>query len=130
MKALSIKQPWVYAITDLGKKIENRTWFAPSTIINKTIAIHASKKPDRSGFSAIFDICGTQIEEDLVYGAIVATARVIDVTQFSSDPWFFGPVGWVLSDVQKLLKPIPCRGQLGLWTVKPDVMTQVLSGTG
>jgi hypothetical protein len=26
MKALSIKQPWVWAILNVGKDIENRTW--------------------------------------------------------------------------------------------------------
>lgn len=31
--------------------------------------------------------------------------------------WFFGPVGYVLSDVVALPRPIPCRGHQGFWTV-------------
>lgn len=41
------------------------------------------------------------------------------------DKWFFGPIGWVLEDVQKLEEPIPCRGMLDLWDV-PQEISQAL----
>jgi len=27
---------------------------------------------------------------------------------------------WVLADVRTLKKPIPCKGMLGLWSVRPE----------
>lgn len=66
-------------------------------------------------------------------GAIVATAAIlgwVDNSGVASGPnlahhldskWFFGPIGWVLYDVEKLVKPVPCRGALGLWDAPEDV---------
>jgi ASCH domain len=39
MKALSIQQPWAWAIIYAGKNIENRTW---NTHFRGTFAVHAS----------------------------------------------------------------------------------------
>lgn len=42
-KALSIWPEWAWAIVNLDKRIENRTYYLPSTVSGKRIAIHASK---------------------------------------------------------------------------------------
>jgi hypothetical protein len=34
-----------------------------------------------------------------------------------NDPWYFGPFGWVLDEVQALAEPVPHAGAQGLWTV-------------
>ncbi len=47
MKALSIKQPWAWAILNAGKDIENRNW---KTNFRGKFYIHASKKFDKSGY--------------------------------------------------------------------------------
>ncbi len=139
MKALSIKQPWLYAITDLNKIIENRTWKPPAQIIGQRIALHASKKPDRVGYPAIAKIAGIEVPADVPLGSIVATAVVAgwigengygDVPSpcyghFVDDKWFFGPIGWFLEDVQKLKEPLLCRGMLGLWTVQQELCRQI-----
>jgi hypothetical protein len=39
--------------------------------------------------------------------------------------WFFGPVGYVLHDDRVLTTPVPCRGQLGFWTLPDDVAALV-----
>lgn len=131
MKALSIKQPWLWAITDLDKKIENRTWKPPKWIIGQTIALHASKTLDGSGILAIKKISGVlPPQKRLPCGAILATARIAgfeDANDFNPfeddfDKWFFGPYGWVLENVQKLTKPIPCSGALGLWDVPVEFL--------
>jgi len=129
MKALSIKQPWLWAITDLDKRIENRSWNPPEWIIGKTIALHASKRDDIEGGLFINNISGKLPPHNLPRGAIVATCRIvgwIDMRNKGSciggslldDPWFFGPIGWILDDIYKLYKPIPCNGALGLWEWK------------
>ncbi|MEE8309095.1 MAG: hypothetical protein V3R34_01730 [Hyphomicrobium sp.] len=43
MKALSIHPEWAFAITHLGKRVENRSWRPPAADIGKCFAIHASR---------------------------------------------------------------------------------------
>lgn len=44
MKAITLWEPWAWAVAYAGKWIENRTWRPPRTAILKPIAIHASTK--------------------------------------------------------------------------------------
>ncbi len=37
-----------------------------------------------------------------------------------TSPWFFGPVGWILTDFRDL-KPVPVKGALGLWKIPETV---------
>lgn len=46
MKAISIQQPWAWAILHAGKDVENRTW---RTTYRGPVAIHASKAVDPEG---------------------------------------------------------------------------------
>lgn len=144
MKALTIKQPWLWCITDATKRVENRTWKPPFNIIGQRIALHASKghtKEDWYHAQGIYSFRLLPNCSDMPLGAIVATAvivgyveveqspdatpRLIEATMNAihynhrADPWFFGPVGWLLDDVRKLPQPVPCKGAWGLWTV-PD----------
>ena len=136
MKALSIKQPWLYCITDLDKRVENRTWLPPGWIEGKRIALHASKGFDDLGGPAACELSGIHLFDlDLPKGAIVATAVIrgwVDTEGEASHPllarhanskWFFGPYGWVLDDIQKLSVPVPCPGKLGLWEA-PTAVSQ------
>jgi hypothetical protein len=135
MKALSIKQPWLYAITQLDKRIENRTWLFPRQIIGQTIALHASARDDLTGYAAIFEIAGVRVDmATLTRSCIVATATVVGflrkqengfslragICSLTDDKWFFGPIGWIFDDVQLLKYPIPARGALGLWEWTPN----------
>ncbi len=43
MKALSIHPEWAFAITHLGKRVENRGWRPPAAAIGEYFAIHASR---------------------------------------------------------------------------------------
>lgn len=141
MRALSLKQPWLHAITDLGKRVENRTWPPPAHIIGKRIALHASKQWDFSGAGEIWRIAGKRVLGVQPQGVILATATVagwiidspgearasssLDCEQYLESPWFFGPWGWILDDVRKLDRPIACRGMLGLWRVPEDILKQI-----
>ena len=46
MKALTLIQPWAFAIEHLGKPVENRTWPPPRTLIGQRFCIHAGKSID------------------------------------------------------------------------------------
>ncbi|MCA9971716.1 MAG: hypothetical protein KC425_15935 [Anaerolineales bacterium] len=133
MKALSIKQPWLYCITDLpqigAKRVENRTWTPPSQLIGERIALHASKTWDtRAGVAAASRLAMTYLEElrpSIPTGAVVATAVLVGVVRtdgtfysaldvqlgfYRYDRWFFGPYGWIFDFVQKLPQPLPVLG--------------------
>ena len=47
MKALTLRQPWAWAVLHAGKWVENRTWRPPAAILGEPFAIHAGfKAPD------------------------------------------------------------------------------------
>ncbi len=88
MKALSLRQPWAWAIARAGKRLENRTWVSlrggikSVPVAGQHIAIHASKTQpmleDELGCLAASGV-GALPAEAQVYGAIVAVAKVVDV---------------------------------------------------
>jgi hypothetical protein len=139
MKALSISQPWAWAILHAGKRIENRDWKPPKWIIGQTIAIHAAKSWDENAAEFIDKASGEILvvpelaklcppyRKDHIAGAIVGTCKIHSVIENAEDApllqegWFMGDYGWVLHDVKLLEHPVPCRGALGFWDVPPDV---------
>jgi hypothetical protein len=54
--------------------------------------------------------------EDLQLGGIVGVAELVDVVEDHRSKWFEGPFAFVLRKPRPL-KFIPCKGQLGIWTV-------------
>ena len=128
MKALSLKQHWLYAITDLDKRIENRSWPPPAHIIGRRIALHASKTIDRDSNDAILQIAGVGVPFNTPRGAIVATVVIAGYHESGGyyDKWFFGDYGWILDDVLVLPEPQPCNGMLGLWKVPDDIEEYIL----
>lgn len=126
MKALTIKQPWIHAILHEGKHIENRSW---PTSYRGFLALHASAKPDRAARYPR----GHRLPDpdELDCSAICGVARIVDVVAASRSKWFFRPAdgsvnfGWVLTDVTALKRPIPCKGALGLWTLKPSQLREI-----
>lgn len=122
-KALSIRQPWAWAIMFAGKRIENH----PRRFNYRgPICIHASlyepSSIDIDGFkvtwaAAVPDI-GERSHQDMFgpaeRGGIIGTAEIVDCVTSSDSPWFFGPYGLVLRNV-KSVDFIPVRGALGLF---------------
>jgi len=146
MKALTLIQPWSWAIAHAGKRVENREWQPPTQMFGQRIAIHAGKKFDARASIWIGEETGKYppISTSLARGAIecVATIRgCIAVRNFCGrgrglltqqeicdaidSPWFGGPIGWVLADVITLPRPVPCRGAQGLWTAPADIEAEI-----
>jgi len=117
MLALTLIQPWAWAICHAGKRIENRDWPPPARIIGQRIAIHAGKKRDDA---ALILSQGIRPPGELPSMAVVATARVTGVVEKSDDRWFVGDYGWLLDEVRVLEVPVQCKGALGLWRLPPD----------
>lgn len=137
MKAISIRQPWAYAIIHAGKRHENRSW---RTNFRGEVLLHASKwfRPEevrddvreveqmaiRSGVALDGPITLRVLQAET--GGIVGVARVVDCVSESTSPWFFGPYALVLDDVRPL-PFIPCGGALGFWAV-PDGIARAVEG--
>jgi hypothetical protein len=146
MKALSILQPWAWAIAKGHKAVENRTWVPPAGVVGSRIALHASAKKvgkgDQGDFVELleeFDIVyPNDIWPSMPYGAVVAVATVkgyVNTAGAKTLPrdvyrWFNGPYGWLLADVLDLPEPVPAKGSLGLWVMPSDVETKVLHQVG
>lgn len=126
-KALSIRQPWAWAIVNAGKDVENRDW---PTRFRGLVCIHAGVyKPtgdDCDLFNAVFrDAVRDERERRRILprwtealsfdrGGIIAIAEIIDCVERSDSPWFFGRYGFVLRNVQPV-EFTPVKGALGFF---------------
>lgn len=116
VKALSIRQPWVWAILNAGKRIENR----PRRFHYRgPICLHASQYDRLAEYETlsdhVYDLSdGFMPPRSPELGGIIGTADIVDCVEASDSPWFFGPFGLVLENV-KPTPFIPVKGALGLF---------------
>jgi hypothetical protein len=124
--ALSVQQPWAWAITEGGKDVENRSRFAitKGDMKPRRIAIHASLGMTRDDYedacrfmASIGVVC--PLPGQLVRGAIVGMATVTAIVSEHPSPWSFGPRGLVLAE-QCAIEPIPAAGALGFFRWRPS----------
>jgi hypothetical protein len=110
VRAITIRQPFAWAIATKRKRVENRTW---NTSYRGELFIHAGmNNGDRTWVEATF---GLRIPSDLPRGVIIATCNLVDVVTESDDPWFEGPFGFVLRNIRALPTPVSATGRLNLW---------------
>ena len=151
MRALTLHQPMASLIGI--KDVENRKWKPPDHILGKRIAIHAGKTWNEEHYRWAVDLAREVDTRKILdamriatttKGCIVSTALVIGwydnrnneaSNQFhrkliQRSPWFNGPVGWLMGDVRKTKKPIPCKGMMGLWTIPSDIEQLLKSEPG
>ncbi len=126
MKALSIQQPWAWAILYAGKRVENRTWHSR---YRGPVLIHAGLKVDKDSIEDLaLEIAAVPEPRPIAYrGGIVGTATVVDCVRSDAVPvgqegWANGPWCFVLDDVRPLEKPIPLKGALGFFDVPLEVL--------
>lgn len=127
--ALSVRQPWAWAIMLGGKDIENRSWQAVNHGLRQRgrIALHAAKGMTREEYEDARNFMlrlgvTCPAPADLDRGAIIGSVEVIDVVSEHDSKWFFGPRGLVLSD-PKVCSPIPAVGNLGYFKWTPATAT-------
>jgi len=122
--ALSVRQPWAWAIVYAGKDIENRSWQAVNHGLRRRgrVAIHAAKGLTRDEYLEAYEFMraiGVTCPPAgaLERGGIIGSVEVVDVVTESASPWFFGPRGLVLRDPTSC-EFIPAIGQLGYFPWK------------
>lgn len=115
--ALSIRQPWTWAILHAGKDVENRDW---PTKVRGPICLHASAGMTHDEYE---DFCLTTLGavmpkvppfNALVRGGIVGVAAIVDCVTTARSPWFFGRYGFVLADCRSV-PFIAVKGKLGFF---------------
>lgn len=133
--ALSVRQPWAWAIMWGGKDIENRSWQAVNHGLRQRgrIAIHAAKGMTRDEYEDAKDTMAhlgvhsvvPPLPHLLDRGCIIGSVEVVDVVNEHASPWFFGPRGLVLRNPKPIKEVIPAVGALGYFKWQPaltDVM--------
>jgi hypothetical protein len=126
MKALTVRQPWAWAIIYANKDIENRGW---DILYRGDILIHAAKGCTKKEYLQAQEFCqsiGVSIPELnlLSRGQIIGVVTVVGC-QFSETGSGWGMLQqfhWHLANPREI-KPISYIGQLGLFDV-PDELVQ------
>ena len=128
---LSVRQPWAELIAAGPKRIENRPW---ATKYRGWLGIHAGKTYDAGAddfyFQLAFGVDQSVDRSRMIFGAVIAVARLVACIDYRAatcddwtanrfawvvdDPWFDGPVAWVLDEVRRI-EPVYCRGGLQLF---------------
>ena len=129
MKALSIRQPWAWAICAGYKDVENRDW---PTNFRGRVLVHAGIREEREDVDFVAIDVARQTGRDVAdvlheyqgrrwLGAIVGAVTITDCVTAMQSSWFFGKYGFVLTAGVALAAPIPCKGRLGFFAVPDDV---------
>lgn len=139
MKALTVRQPWCWAIAMGHKNIENRSW---TTTHRGPLAIHAAARWDDHATDALRAITRTlkrlglpyprTLAEDQPYSGLGKVMAVVDLddictAQLDGETCECGPwaqprqAHWQLRNVRRLTKPIPAKGRLSLWDIDLDL---------
>lgn len=157
MRAITVRQPWAWAIVHAGKDVENRTRNIAGSY-RGPLAIHAGLSTAsveeamydprvRTPYSELVD---QGRRPDLRYGAILGVVDLVDAhpADYLPDPggdpaaytpcspwaqypnWLLDPM-WhlALKNPRALAEPMPYRGRLGLWTLPDDVAATVTDRT-
>ncbi len=114
MKAITIHQPWAWAIAEGYKTVENRTW---CTNYRGQLAIHAGNS--RKSLKFLPEIKElTKVDNlDIDFGCIIAIVDLIDCTKDYDSVWAMpNQYHWILAN-PRIITPIPMTGKLGLWEV-------------
>jgi hypothetical protein len=84
LPALTVHQPWAWAICHAGKNLENRGWAPPPNVLGHHLAIHAGKHVDADAYArlqrdrpALWKRPPLPPPEEITLGAIVAVAKVV-----------------------------------------------------
>lgn len=151
MQALTIHQPWAWAIASGIKLVENRDWLPNWRLLKPgdELAIHAGLQlPQRADVAACrhaLRVVGREaeyprppswaFERGHGLGTLLALATFDGVVERREDleesqrPWFIGKYGWRLSNVRQLQMPhqFAVRGQQGLWALPTAIEAKVRS---
>ena len=132
MKAISLWQPWAYAVVAGTKKFETRSWRTP---YKGMLAIHAAKRfpPEALSFAQT-ERALDRLPSRLAFGAILGTVRLFgcrDAVEVCSEisalerlygDYSEGRWAWELRDPVMFDEPIPFKGSQGFFNVPDELL--------
>ena len=123
IQALSVRQPWAWAIVAGYKDVENRT---RRTNFRGPLLIHAGAAIDPVGFQFLWEMgLHKALPENLLQGGLVGMIEVVDCTRSHESYWAApGHWHWVLSEPKEFRNVLPCPGRLGMFY--PEVSERAL----
>ncbi|MDZ8264250.1 ASCH domain-containing protein [Nostoc sp. ChiQUE01b] len=128
MKALSVRQPWVWAIIYALKDIENRGW---PIHYRGDILIHAAKTCTKKAYFEAKEFCqgmGVLSPElkSLRRGQVIGIVTIVDCrfSQVASGWGISEQYHWQLENPREIT-PIPYIGRLGIFEVPDDLVMEV-----
>ena len=143
MRGLSLWQPWASMIALGEKRVETRSWAAPTHVHGTEIAIQSTQRFPREAQAVAMTNPAVRrtIEmhslwkraEAFPRGVIVAVVtlvrcrpveavvRDLSDTERALGDYTPGRFAWELMHVRALPEPVVCRGAQGLWRVPADV---------
>ena len=119
VRALTLRQPWATAAAVGLKTIEWRDW---RTSYRGLLLLHAGRVTDDSEAAAAVRHALGPVEYPA--GALVGVCRVARCLRYQ------GRWAWHLEDACELVKPIPWKGDRGLWAVPADAVRAALRAVG
>jgi hypothetical protein len=141
---LSLLEPWASLMAHGHKRVETRSWKTP---YRGLVAIQASKSrqavKDGTSHHLWWDVLGRE-EPEYHFGCIIAVVRLLGCVEteaisptLDSQEQAFGNYepgrfAWRFEAVPtRLVRPVLCKGMLGLWMLQPaaDSDVRVQSGT-
>ena len=126
--ALSIRQPWAWAIIHAGKDLENRkTLFSHRglTLIHASAGMTFDEYDDAGHFMNEIGVLDVPPLTSLERGGIIGAVEIVDSVKESDSPWWMGPRALVLRNPRPI-PFIPCRGTVAplFWTPTPSVLAE------
>jgi ASCH domain len=120
LRALTIRQPWAWAVIHAGKDVENRRW---KTSYRGALLIHAANDADPEGAARLLwtmadpEAFGQPRAAFEARGAVIGLVYLADILTDSPSRWAEpGCYHWVLEFPSPVEPPVSCRGRPGLWT--------------
>jgi hypothetical protein len=122
-KAITVRQPWAWAIVNGYKDVENRS---RRTDQRGPLLIHAAQKMDPDGFQFLWELgLHRKLPDDLPRGALVGEVNLSDCQYGYESDWALrGNWQWILTRPTEFRSPLECPGALGFFV--PDVSGHAL----
>lgn len=134
MKALTVLQPWAWAIMHAGKDVENRTWKPGKALaVGELFAIHAGKKlwtPRHLARDRIAQSGGIVVPRDLPRGVVLGVCQFHGCEPSTSRWAEPGMVHWNIAVVYRCGTPIAARGKQMLWYLPKKIESHLLERCG
>lgn len=125
MRAITVKQPWAYAIFRGGKDVENRTQNLRASLPIE-LAIHVSRAPELDArfprkFTHLRNL--PEASDPWVRGKIIGVVTLVAIADSHDSVWYQGGrYAYVFENPRLLKTPLEARGFQSHWEVPAETL--------